>query len=108
LLTITTISSLKPIGIENRFTFDCLIFLKVEPIFLSKFLIGLVFRIHLIESEVIIAWMIFPFHGYLSSSPHPNAVDFVVSFNSVDPIDSKTVFSEMIDVSKLSVFKVVC
>lgn len=99
-------SSLEPIGVEDWFSLDDFSFLKVEPIFLSEFLIGFVLWIHLGECEVIVALMFLPFHWDLSSSPHPDSIDFVVSFNSVDTVSGEAVFSEMIDVSNVSVLEV--
>ena len=98
--------SLEPIGIENWSSFNDFSFLEVKPIFFSKLLISFVLWIHLGESEIIITLMFFPFHWDFSSSPHPDSVDFVVSFNSVDTVSGETVFSEMINVSDVTILKV--
>ena len=98
--------SLEPIGIEDWSFLNHFSFLEVKPIFFSNFLISFILWIHFGESEIIVALMFFPFHWDFSSSPHPNSVNFVVSFNSVDTVSGETVFSEMIDVSDVTVFKV--
>ena len=50
--------------------------------------------------------MFFPFFRDFSSSPHPDTVNLVVSFISIDTIGSKGVFSEVINVSKVTVLQV--
>ncbi len=59
------------------------------------------------EGKVIIALMLFPFFGNFSSSPEPNSVDFVVSFNTIDSMDSEAIFSEVVNISEMSIFQVV-
>ncbi len=98
--------SLEPIGIEDWFSFNHLSFLKVQPIFFSEFLISFVLGIHSGECEIIVALMFFPFHWDFSSSPHPDTINFVVSFSSVNTVSSETVFSEMINVSNVTVLEV--
>ena len=98
--------SLEPISIENWLSFNELSLLEIEPIFFSDFLVSFVFRIHFSEGEIIVALMFFPFHWDFSSSPHPDSVDFVVAFNSVDTVSGETVLSEVVNVSNVTVFKV--
>jgi hypothetical protein len=52
--------------------------------------------------------MFFPFHGDFSASPHPHAVDFEVALNSVNAVSCETVLAEVVDVSDVTVFQVVC
>ncbi len=58
------------------------------------------------EFEIFIALMFFPFVGDFGSSPEPDSIDVVVSFDSVNTKNAETVFSEMVDVSEITVFQV--
>ena len=98
--------SLEPISIEDWLSFNKLPFLKVEPILLSNLLISLVLRVHLGECEIVVALMFLPFHWDLCSSPHPNSIDFIVAFNSVNTVSSETVFSEVVNVSNMTILEV--
>ena len=98
--------SFKPIGIKDRFSFNHASFCGVEPILFSKLLVGLFSRVHFSECKVIVALMFLPLFWDFSSSPKPNSVNFVVSFDSVDSVSGKTILSKVIDVSDVSVFKI--
>jgi len=70
---------------------------------LNSFISGIEF----LESEIVVASVFFPFGGDFSTSPHPNSLNLVVFFNSVDSQNSESIFSEVLKLLKISVFKIV-
>lgn len=101
------ITSFVHFSVEDFSSLDCVSLVKVEPILSSEFLDSWVVLIKFGEGEILIRVVLFPCFRDFSSSPHENTVNFVVSFLSVDTIDSKAVFSEMlVKISDVSVLQV--
>jgi len=94
-------------GIKDLPSLHDISLIDAKPVLSGQLLNLRVSGIKFGKGEVLKCLVLFPSLRELCSSPHPNTINFIVLFFSIDSINSKAIFSEMfIKVSQMPILQV--